>query len=193
MGTEVTTKNTEATATPEETELNKLQLERIRASQGGQIELQENALDIGSRLLRGEDLPGFLSGLPGGLGEDDISNLVGRSLEDVAFSSQALGILDSGQSQELGVKTAADIRANAAQFNIQNLSQLLNLAVGGQAGIQAPLQNQSNSLGSQLAGLRSTSTTLGQANPFLKSLQTSAGEFVGGLGGESAAATKFFK
>ncbi len=192
MGTEVTTQSKETTATPQEEELNELQLERIRASQGGQIDIQQAGLDIGTRLLRGEDLPGFLQGLPGGISDEDVTNLVGRSIEDVAFGSQALGVLDAGQTQEVGVKTAADIRANAAQFNIQNLSQLLNLAVGGQAGIQAPLQNQTNSLGVQLAGLRSTNTTLNAPNPFLSSFQTSLGQNLGSFGGESAAAQKFF-
>jgi hypothetical protein len=192
MGADVTTKNTETTATPEETELNRLQLERVRAAQSGQIGIQDAALDIGTSLLRGEELPGFLAGLPGGLDEESISNMVGRSLEDVAFSSQALGVLDAGQTQEIGVKTAADVRANAAQFNIQNLSQLLNLAVGGQAGIQAPLQAQSNSLGAQLAGLRSTSTRLAQPNPFLQSFQTTLGKTAGSFGGTNEFAKDFF-
>jgi hypothetical protein len=186
MGSEVTTQETQATATPEETELNKLMLERTRASQGNLLDLQENASNLMNQLLLGQELPGYLSGLPGGLDEEAISNLVGRGIEDVNSFSNQQGLIDSGTRQELGVKTASNIRADSARFNIQNLSQLLNLGVGGQAGIQQPQLQQEQFLGSQLAGLRSSQTTLTQMNPFLKSFQTSLGSIPGQLAGNEA-------
>ena len=56
---------------------------------------------------------------------------------------------------------------------------MLNLGVGGQAQIQSPLLQQSGQLGSQLAGLRSTTQTQTSMNPFLKSFQTSLGNTLG--------------
>jgi len=195
MGTEVTTKNetSQATPTPEEKELNALMLERAKAGQEGLLKVQDSATNLSNRLLLGESLPGYLEGLPGGLDEEDVKNLVGRSLEDVASMGNQFGILDSGTVQEVGVKTAANIRADAGKFNIQNLLQLLNIGVGGQAQVQAPLLQQEGTLSTQLAGLRSTTTNTNytQMNPFLKSFQQSAGENIGNTGSEALAAFSF--
>jgi hypothetical protein len=179
MGDEITTQVQETKATPEERELNELQLERARAAQPGQIGIQQAGLDVGQALLRGQALPGYLEPLPGGISEESISRMVGQSLEDVASQANVYGILDSGVAQELATETAADIRARSEQFNLQNLAQLLNLAVGGQAQIQSPLLTQTSQLGTQLAGLRTGTTQLTQMNPFLKSFQESAGEGFG--------------
>ena len=72
---------------------------------------------------------------------------------------------------------------------------LLNLGVGGQAQIQAPALATSAQLGGRLAGLRQTTGTFGgftsEMNPFVKSLQTSAGSSLGswlGPSGYTAAA-----
>jgi len=180
MGSEVTQTDTTQTSTPtaEEKELNRLLLERVKAAQPGQLELQGNALNIANQLLLGEPLPGFLEGLPGGLDEESVSNLVGQSLEDVGSFGNQFGILDSGTIQEVGTKTAAEIRAGAKQFNIQNLAQLLNLAVGGQAQVQAPLFSQSGQLSQNLAGLR---TTVGSGTSSL-STNFFSNPFVAGIG-----------
>jgi hypothetical protein len=187
MGREKTTQDTETTqrveATPEEQELNRLALERARAAQPGQLQAQEGGLNLINQLLTGQNLPGFLGGLPGGISPDVTSGIVQQSLEDVRPGLQASGLLDSGVRAELETQTAADIRRRSEEFNIGNLLNLLNLAVGGQAQIQQPLLAQSGQLGQQLAGLRSTTgtsnTTLSQMNPFLKSFQQSAGKTLG--------------
>lgn len=98
-------------------------------------------------------------------------------------SFQAGGILNSGSAASISARTAGDIYRNSAQFNLQNLMQLLNLGVGGQA---LPLQlgiETGQQLGGRLAGLRTgtssgNTTTLGM-NPFMKSFQTSAGQAFG--------------
>lgn len=173
-----------AEPTPEERELNKLLLERTRATQGQTIGVQQQGLDLIGQLLAGESLPGYLGQLPGGISEQTTSRIVSGALEDVRPGLQASGLFDSGVRAELETETAADIRAQAEQFNLQNLQQLLNIAVGGQAQVQAPILSQSAQLGQNLAGLRTvtgTSTTTSM-NPFLRSFQTSFGENLGSFG-----------
>lgn len=189
MGREKQTSNTtqQATATPEETELNKLLLERTRAGQTGAIQTQESGFNLINQLLTGGDLPGNLQGLPGGISEDVTSGIVQKSLEDVRGGLQAQGLLDSGVRSELETGTAADIRLQSEQFNLQNLMQLLNLAAGGQATNQAQIGQGTGQLASNLQGLRSTTSSKANtfANPFLKSFQKSLGQSLGSTGSDA--------
>lgn len=164
-------------ATPEERELNKLLLERTRALDKQQTALQSQALDVGYNLLAGQDLPGYLSGLPYGISEDVTQGIVDKSIESLRPSFQKSGIYDSGMRAELETGTAADIRLASEEYNQNLLLNLLNLAVGGQAQIQSPIQSQTSQLAQSLAGLRSTSgsQTTSSMNPFLKSFQTQLG------------------
>lgn len=166
----------QAQATPEERELNRLALQRARASQGGLIDVQGAGLNLVNQLLTGQSLPGFLEDLPGGISEEATQRIVDRSLEDVNTNAQSLGILDSGTNAELGVRTAADIRANAEQFNIQNLIQLLTAATGGQVQVQQPIATGEIGLSQRLAGLRPVTGSGGGAtasqNFFVPFLQT---------------------
>lgn len=75
-------------------------------------------------------------------------------------------------------------RRGGEAFNIGNLLNLLNLAVGGQASIQQPVLSTGQQLTQALAGLRSVNTqgtatqntTQYGMNPFMKSFQTSMGQ-----------------
>jgi hypothetical protein len=176
---------TTPTPTAEETALNKLQLEEFQASSPARRALTQSGLNLGNLLLTGQPLPGFLSGLPGGISPEVTTSITDQALRDVNTQLAASGagtFLESGASQAIGARTAGDIRNQAAQFNLQQLAQLLNLATGqGQAVPLGFQSNLSGQLGGQLAGLRSTRTeTLGnqstyQMNPFLKSFYQSAG------------------
>lgn len=151
--------STQYTPTAEETELNKLQLEQARASQQGQIDVQKSGLYLANALLKGQALPGYLSGLPGGLDEQAISGISDRAIKDIQPYMQSAGLLDSGVNAAISARTSADIRNQAAQFNINNLMQLLNLGVGGQAQVQAPITTGANALGSRLSALAGSTTT----------------------------------
>lgn len=191
MGGDTTTvqsqqaQTSQATATPEEEERNRLALERERAAQPGLLQTQGSGLNLINQLLTGGQLPGALQPLTGGISEETIGRTVQGALGDVQAGLQRSGLLDSGVRAELETETAADIRAQAEQFNIQNLMQLLGLGIGGQGQVQAPLLAQSGQLGQQLAGLRSVSTTgtgtqaTAGMNPFLRSFQTSLGQSLG--------------
>lgn len=188
-GTTVVNQTTQATPTAEETALNQLQLSQAQAADPLTRLIQQSGLTLGNLLLTGQELPGYLKALPGGISEDVTNDITNKSLRDLntqlAFSG-AGSFLESGASQSMGVRTAADIRNQAAQFNTQNLAQLLNLATGqGQATPLSYSNDLTGNLGNRLAGLRSvnmqgtTNTTQKSMNPFLKSFETSAGQSLG--------------
>lgn len=151
---------TTPTPTAEETELNRLQLEQMRAIQPGAIGIQQKAFDLGQLLLTGQPLPGYLGALPGGISPDVTQNIVNQSLRDLAVQSQAMGLpVESGTYQSIAGRTTGDIRMASEEFNLGQLLNLLNLAVGGQAQIQAPTISTAGTLGQRLAGLRTVTTT----------------------------------
>lgn len=175
------------TPTPEEQELVRLQLEQAKAFDPIQRQLNESGGNLVMKLLQGQDLPGYLNQLPGGISPDVVNSISQQAISDITPSFQKSGILDSGVAAQIAARTSADVRNQSAQFNLQNLMQLLNLAVGGQAQVQAPAIQTAGQLAGSLAGLRSinttgsstgTSTTIGM-NPFLKSFQQSAGTTFG--------------
>lgn len=186
---ETTTTNTtsQATATPEEQELNRLEIERIKATQPGLIASQQAGLDLINMLLTGQGpLPGFFGDLAQGISPDVTNSIVQRSLQDISPMFQSSGILDSGTAASLSSRLAGDIRQGAEEFNIGNKYNLLNLALTGQAQVQQPLLAQSANIGGRLAGLRPM-TSMGTSvqrspNPFLQSFQQSAGQFIGSGG-----------
>jgi hypothetical protein len=183
--TNVVNQTTTPTPSAEETRLNQLDLQSREANQQGITDMQKNSLNLGNLLLTGQNLPGYLQGLPGGISPEVTQSIVDQSLRDIRPGFQQGGILDSGVAASISARTAGDIRRGSAEFNLNNLQQLLNLAVGGQAQIQQPILAQSQALGGRLAGLRSTntsgtgSTTNTSMNPFLKSFQTGLGSSLG--------------
>jgi hypothetical protein len=179
MGNDRTTQKTSTEATPEERQLNQLQLEQAKAFDPQQRQMNQNAGNLVNQLLTGQSLPGYLNTLPGGISPEVTQHIVDQSLRDLYPQFQSSGILDSGVAASIAGRTSGDIRASAEQFNIQNLQQLLNLAVGGQAQVQQPMLQTTSQLGSRLAGLRSSTSTVTAMNPFLKSFQESAGKTLG--------------
>lgn len=151
--------NVQPTPTPEEQRLNELDLQLREKLQPGLENTNQLGLALSGKLLSGGELPGSLSELPGGISPEVTQDIVNQSLLDVRTNFQGQGILDSGVAQEIGARTAADIRTQSEQFNLQNLLQLLNLAVGSTAQVQAPSIGFGQQLSSRLAGLRSIETT----------------------------------
>lgn len=114
----------------------------------------------------------------GGVDEDQTQSMVNASLRDIYPQFQSAGILDSGAALQGGIRAATDVRNQNAQFNVSAAQNLFNLASGGQSNLQGQYQNNTNTLTSQLAGLRTTNTsgsTIGM-NPFLKSAETNMGQ-----------------
>lgn len=178
---QTSTQSQQYTPTDEEKQLNQLQLGQAQAFDPIQRQLNNNGGNLVNNLLTGQALPGYLNQLPGGITPDVTQGIVNDSLNDLYPQFQKSGILDSGVAAQIAGRTSADIRQNSAQFNLQNLQQLLNLGVGGQAQVQQPSVSTSQALGGRLAGLASssgTTSTIGM-NPFLKSFQTSLGSSLG--------------
>ncbi len=141
----------------------------------------------------------------GVFGEEQTGEIVKSSLRDLYPQLQAMGVpLESGVATSIAGRTAGDIRRGVAESNIErelaireanlnigqttqyqninNLLNLLNLAVGGQAQIQQPVIATGGTLGQRLAGLRTTTTTgatTTTSNPFLESFYGSLGKTLG--------------
>jgi len=181
-----TTSSQQRTVAPtaEETELNRLRLEREKVLDPAITRTAQQGFDLSSILLTGGEgggLPGFLQGLPGGIDEGVTQDIVDRSLGDVRAGLQGGGLLDSGVRSELEARTSADIRTQSATFNLQNLQQLLNLAVGGQAQPLTSSLGFGSQLSQSLAGLRGITQT-GTSNT--TSINSPSFFSQGGLGGQ---------
>jgi len=176
----------QAFATGDEAKINKLDLGFREAGQEGLIGTQDQTFNIISQLLGGGDLPGFLQGLPGGISSEAIGNQATQLAKQNLTGFNQLGLEDSGVAFR---ETAKDIGSNllfpAEQFNIGNLQNLLQMALGGQAQAQSGALTAGANLGNRLAGLRGISTTGSSntvqfaPNPFLRSFQESAGKSLG--------------
>ena len=116
------------------------------------------------------------------LDEPYIQDITRETMRGLFPQFQAMGLpIESGVAQSIAGRTAGDIRRGVAEtnigrqmgakqfnieteasrqgFNMGQLLNLLNLAVGGQAQIQQPILSGGATLSQQLAGLRSISGT----------------------------------
>jgi len=150
-----------------EARLNELDLAFRESIQGGLEGSTGAGLDILTRILRGEELPGNLAGIAGGISPEVTDRLVGQALGDVAPQFQALGLSDSGVRARVGGEISADIRASSERFNITNRLNLLKSGFTGIASVQQPALFAGSTLGSRLAGLR-TITDQTDASSFEK-------------------------
>lgn len=190
MGSEKQNTQGQTTSTyqksPEELKAINMSNQIGEAAMPGQIAANQAGLSAVTNLLTGQPLPGYLNQLPGGISPDVTNSIVNYSLRDVNNQLAASGagsMMESGASQQAGVRAAADIRNQAAQYNLNNLMQLLNIGVGGQASVQQPISTYSGQLAGLVRGTGSTTGTSNQTvmsmNPFLKSFQQSAGSGFG--------------
>jgi hypothetical protein len=174
---------TKVTATPEETALNQLNLQRAQASQAGTLANDQSALTLQGNLMRGESLPGYLNTLTGGIDTNAQNSMANSAVKTVNPYMNQGGIMDSGTAASIGAKAAQQSYQNSQEFNIQNLMQLMNLATGNAAQNQSGMQSTSSQLSNSLAGLRTTSsnsnTTYKSQNPFIKSFEQSSGQSLG--------------
>lgn len=137
-----------------EKQVNPLDVELRQKAQGGLIETQQLGFDLVKQLLSGQQLPGYFQGLPGGISEDVTSSIAQDSIRDIRTQFQGQGLLDSGVAESISARSAADIRQQAAQYNLNNLFNLLNLGSGFQAQVQQPVLGFNQVLSNRLQGLR---------------------------------------
>jgi hypothetical protein len=182
--TQVVNQTQQATMSPQETGLMEEQLKIQKEATPGIIATNKAGLDLSAAFLGGKDLPGYFKDLPYGISEQVTGGIVQDSLRDMNTQLAASGagsFMESGATQSIGTRAAGEIRQNAAEFNLGQLLNLLNLATGSSAQIQQPINQRYSTLAPSLAGLRSTNVsgvttgTTKSMNPFLKSFQTGMG------------------
>ena len=171
----------QATPTAEETEMNKLLLERMRATQGGTIEAQQSGLNLVNQLLTGQTPTGDLYQQMSGISPEAIGAQATELTRQNLPQFQNLGLLDSGTMQKgVSRSIANELLFPAEQFNIGAKQNLLNLALSGQAQVQQPIMAGTNTLASNLQGLRTiTGQQTQTSNPFLQSFYSSLGQSFG--------------
>lgn len=123
---------------------------------------------------------GPLGQLMGGISPDVQNSIVQESLRQLGPQFGQGGILNSGAAASIASRTAGDIYRNSAQFNVNNLGNVLSSLLTGNAQTQQPINQQAGILSSNLQGLRTTnqqgtSSSTQSQNPFLQN-------FYGGLG-----------
>lgn len=190
-GDKTTTQSTQqATATPEEKALIQQQ---INMNNFMQPYAQQTYADLSSNIdaiLKG-NTPAA-QGI-GGISDAQNQSMVNASVRSVLPQFQSAGILDSGIAAQGAIRAAQDTSNQNAQFNVSAAQNLFNIASGGQSNLQSQLQNNTNNLTSQLAGLRtinSSGSTIGM-NPFLKNFQTQLGtQAANGIGNVANAGMK---
>lgn len=182
MGVTTTSQqNTNYTPTPTETSLMNNELQLSNAALPGQISNAQQSQSLVGNLLQGGNLPGYLNNLPGGVSQGQSQNEAQLGLQALAPQFQAMGGLDSGSYAQAGANAYANTLNQNAQFNVQNLAQLLNLA-SGQAYQNSGLVGANNQgLGSQSGALASSNTSgSSMSNPFLQSFYSGLGNVFSG-------------
>jgi hypothetical protein len=154
-----------STTTPEmsaaEKQYQQMELNQYQQIQPYQTEMFKNAYGLGNQLLTsfGDQNSQMWQSLIGGVTPEQQQRMISEQQRYLNPQFQQNGIMDSGLAYTASLRSATDLANQNAQFNVGALQNALNLALSGQAQVQNPFQNQSNSLASQLAGLRSTTQT----------------------------------
>jgi hypothetical protein len=145
--------------TAEQAELDRLTLEQFKEFDPIQRQLNQQGGNLINQLLSGSALPGYLNRLPGGIDENVTADIARNSIRDIQPFFQQSGLLDSGVNASVSGRISGDVRRSAEEFNLGTLLNLLNLAVGGQAQVQAPMLSQTQMLSQRLANVTPVSTT----------------------------------
>jgi hypothetical protein len=145
-------------------------------SQMSSGQLNPMAISSAAGALMRQYLPGYQQGnmLYSGVIQRDIQK---RLTNELLLPVAQQNIANQQAAQQFNIGTEYSRQG----YNQGNLLNLLNLALSGQAQVQQPVQANVSQLGSQLAGLRTTTTSGTQtSNPFQQSLYSSLGKTLGG-------------
>lgn len=177
--------SSQATPTPEETELNQRNLRIAKATEAGETQAQLSGLNLVNQLLMGQIPGGMYQQMAGGIDSQALAGQATQMMRSGRTGMQGQGLANSGEADRaISKDIAGNLLFPAQQFNIGALQNLMNLALTGQAQVQQPIQSNVNNLSSSLAGLRTTTGTQSQtSNPFLSSFYSSMGQ---GLGSSAA-------
>ena len=165
---------------------NELQLSN--AALPGQISNTTQAQALQSNLMSGTALPGYLNSLPGGVSNAQSMNMAQLGVQSLSPQFQAAGGLDSGSYAQAGANAYANTMNQNAQFNVQNLAQLMNLASGNAYQNVGNAASNNAVLGQQSGALASTTSSFTK-NPFLESFYSGLGSTASGGQSGSGSAT----
>lgn len=188
MGKEKTTvvsnQTQQATPTPEESEMQRIQLGQYKDIAPQQTEYYKSSYNLAKNLLTGGEMPGMFKSLSTGLSPEVIGNQASMYASKAMPGFQNLGLTDSGVAfRETARGIANEVLLPTSEYNTNLLFNLMNLATGQSAQGTQQFLGGTNTLASSLAGLRTTTTSGSQAtysmNPFLKSFQQSVGQGLG--------------
>lgn len=173
-----------ATPTPEELEMQKIQLNQYKQIEPYQTQMQKSGLQLGNQLLTSFGTPDsqMWQSLIGGITPEQQAKQFGEVDRYLKPQLQSQGLYDSGTGVTARYRALTDTANQNAQFNVGALQNALNLALSGQAQIQSPVSGQSSMLASQLAGLRTVSgsgTGSYTYNPFEQAFYGAAGSSLG--------------
>ena len=157
---------TTPTATPEQTALDKAQLEQFNQYAPQQTQMFQNAFTMGNKLLTSFGNNDQWQSLIGGISKQQTQNQINTQDRALTSQLQQSGIYDSGTAASGRLRAASDLSNQNAQFNVGTLQNALNLALSGQAQVQSPALGQTSQLQTALSGLRSNQSTGAQYNPF---------------------------
>ena len=178
MGSQTTQNTYQPTST--ENQLMSNELQYSNAGLQGSIQNQGYAQNLQGLLMTGQGLPGYLSSLPGGISQGQSMNEAALGNQSIAAQTQQMGGLDSGSGQQMQAANTANTLNTNAQFNVQNLAQLMNLASGNAYQNVGMGSSNNYMLGSQSGALAGSNSQL-FANPFSQAI--SAVNAVGNIAG----------
>jgi hypothetical protein len=116
-----------------------------------------------------------------GVSPGQSQNEAQMGLQGLATTAQAMGGLDSGSYQQAGANAYANTLNSNAQFNIENLAQLMNLASGNAYQNVGGISSNNAMLGTQSGALASSSgNSTVSSNPFLNSFYSGLGNMANG-------------
>lgn len=189
MGSQTTTSSQQYQPTQTEQDLMKNELQLSNATMPGQISNTQQAQGLQSLLMGGQALPGYLNTLPGGVSNAQSQNMAQLGVQGLATQFQGMGGLDSGSFAQAGANAYANTMNQNAQFNVQNLAQLLNMA-SGNAYQNVGMIGSNNAMLGQQSGALAGSSGKSQvfANPFSQAIAgvNAAGNLASGLGSMGA-------
>lgn len=184
----------QASPTPLESQLNQTLSSNVNSTlpqagqtQGSYLNLLNQGANAYTQGVGSAGLNGTPLGMAiGGVTPDQQNSIVQQSMRYLDPQFQAGGYLNSGAAASIQSRTAADLLGQSAQFNVTNAGNVLQGLLSGNTNTQQTTNQQAALLSNNLQGLRqitqsgTASGSTQSMNPFLSSLESSAGSSIGG-------------
>ncbi len=188
MGSQTTVQQQQYQPTATESALMNNELAYSNATNQGNINNAVQAQGLQSQIMGAGQAN--INQLLGGVSQGQSQNEAQMGLQGLATQFQQMGGLDSGSYAQAGANSYANTLNSNAQFNVENLAQLMSLASGNAYQNVGMTSSNNSMLGTQsgaLAGSSGSSTIF--ANPFSQAI-SAAGALNGSSTGGGANGTQ---